>query len=93
MERLLVAAKELSEKVDSNETAAGDLLRQCESLQQELKAMKQVCTSKLSSSKVYGEPLRGTFHMSNKMTVVCRRKESDKSFLLLGPSTGLLCNL
>ena len=49
MERLLVAAKELSEKVDSNETAAGDLLRQCESLQQELKAMKQVGSSKLSS--------------------------------------------
>ena len=42
MERLLGAAKELSEKVDSNETAAGDLLRQCESLQEELKAMKQV---------------------------------------------------
>lgn len=56
MERLLGAAKELSEKVDSNETAAGDLLRQCESLQEELKAMKQVrgvnilyikCTRKL----------------------------------------------
>jgi hypothetical protein len=42
MERLLGAAKELSEKVDSNETAAGDLLRQCETLQEELKAMKQV---------------------------------------------------
>ena len=42
MERLLSAAKELSDKVESNETAAGDLLRQCESLQQELKAMKQV---------------------------------------------------
>ena len=42
MERLLSAAKELSDKVESNETAAGDLLRQCESLQQELKAMKKV---------------------------------------------------
>ena len=41
MERLLSAAKELSDKVESNETAAGDLLRQCESLQQELKAMKK----------------------------------------------------
>lgn len=42
MERLLAVAKELSEKVDSNETAAGELLRQCETLQEELKVMRQV---------------------------------------------------
>lgn len=72
MERLLVAAKELSEKVDSNETAAGDLLRQCESLQQELKAMKQVGRSKRSSFKFCGEPLRRIFRKSTKITVVCR---------------------
>lgn len=42
MERLLGATRELSEKVASNESAAGELLRQCESLQQELKAMRQV---------------------------------------------------
>ena len=56
MERLLVAAKELSEKVDGNETAAGDLLRQCESLQQELKAMKQVRAVTSLHLKFYGEP-------------------------------------
>lgn len=42
MERLLGATRDLSEKVASNESAAGELLRQCESLQQELKAMRQV---------------------------------------------------
>ena len=42
MERLLEASKELSVKVESNETAAGELLRQAETLQQELKAMRQV---------------------------------------------------
>ena len=36
------AVQELSEKVESNEGAAGELLRQCESLQEELKAMRQV---------------------------------------------------
>lgn len=42
MERLLEASKELSVKVEGNEAAAGDLLRQAETLQQELKAMRQV---------------------------------------------------
>ena len=42
MERLLGAARELSGKVETNESAAGDLLRQCESLQEELRAMRQV---------------------------------------------------
>ena len=42
MERLLGAARDLSEKVESNESAAGELLRQCETLQEELKAMRQV---------------------------------------------------
>ena len=42
MERLLGAARELSEKVESNEGAAGELLKQCETLQQELKTMRQV---------------------------------------------------
>lgn len=42
MERLLGSAQELSEKVASNESAAGELLRQCEALQQELHAMRQV---------------------------------------------------
>ena len=45
MERLLGVAKELSEKVDSNEVAAGELLRQCETLQEELKSMKHVSYS------------------------------------------------
>ena len=47
MDRLLGAAKELSRKVESNEGAAGELLRQAESLQQELKAMRQVGHSAL----------------------------------------------
>ena len=42
MERLLGAAKDLSTKVESNELAAGELLKQCETLQQQLKAMRQV---------------------------------------------------
>ncbi len=42
MERLLVTARELSTKVESNEAAAGDLLKQCETLQQQLKALRQV---------------------------------------------------
>ncbi len=42
MERLLEASKELSAKVDSNEAATSDLLRQTETLQQELKSMRQV---------------------------------------------------
>jgi len=42
MDRLLGAARDLSEKVESNESAAGELLRQCETLQEELKAMRQV---------------------------------------------------
>lgn len=42
MERLLGVVHDLSEKVESNEGAAGDLLRQCESLQEELKSMRQV---------------------------------------------------
>lgn len=43
MERLMETAKELSSKVESNEVAAGELLKQCETLQQQLKAMRQVC--------------------------------------------------
>lgn len=42
MEKVLGAAKELAMKVESNEGAAGELLKQCESLQQQLKAMRQV---------------------------------------------------
>lgn len=42
MDRLLGTARELSSKVDSNELAAGELLKQCETLQQQLKAMRQV---------------------------------------------------
>lgn len=42
MERLLSSAKELSSKVENNEAAAGELLKQCENLQQQLKAMRQV---------------------------------------------------
>lgn len=42
MERLLTTCKELSLKVESNEAAAGELLKQCETLQQQLKAMRQV---------------------------------------------------
>ena len=44
MERLLEASKELSDKVDSNESATTELLKQTESLQQELKSMRQVHT-------------------------------------------------
>lgn len=42
MERLLGTAKDLSSKVESNEVAAGELLKQCETLQHQLKAMRQV---------------------------------------------------
>ncbi len=42
MERLLSSANELSNKVENNEVAAGELLKQCEGLQQQLKAMRQV---------------------------------------------------
>lgn len=43
MDRLLGVAKELQKKVESNELAASELLKQCEVLQQELKSMRQVC--------------------------------------------------
>ena len=42
MDRLLSASKELSDKIDSNESAANELLHQCEVLQQNVKAMIQV---------------------------------------------------
>ena len=42
MERLLTISKELSQKVESNEGAANELLQQCEELQQKVKAMIQV---------------------------------------------------
>lgn len=42
MERLLSLSKELSQKVESNDAAASDLLHQCEELQQKVKAMIQV---------------------------------------------------
>lgn len=41
MDRLLGVAKELQKKVESNELAASELLKQCEVLQQELKSMRQ----------------------------------------------------
>ena len=42
MERLLTTAKELSSKVDSNELASRELLKECETLQHQLKVMRQV---------------------------------------------------
>lgn len=42
MERLLSVSRELRDKVEQNEGAAGELLRQCEELREELKAMRQV---------------------------------------------------
>ena len=42
MERLLSVSRELQDKVQQNESAAGELLRQCEELKEELKAMRQV---------------------------------------------------
>ena len=42
MDRLLNHCRELSKKVETNDSAASELLKQCESLQQELKAMRQV---------------------------------------------------
>ena len=42
MERLLTASKELSQKIETNENAASDLLHQCEVLQQDIKSMVQV---------------------------------------------------
>ncbi len=56
MERLLGTAKELSAKVDSNEVAAGELLKQCETLQQQLKAMRQV------TSRNYSLLVQGLFY-------------------------------
>ena len=59
MERLLSVSRELRDKVQQNEGAAGELLRQCEELKEELKAMRQVrahsvsvtyCTVSLSLS-------------------------------------------
>lgn len=41
MDRLLNHCRELSKKVETNDSAASELLKQCESLQQELKAMRQ----------------------------------------------------
>ncbi len=52
MERLLEASKELSDKVDSNESATTELLRQTESLQQELKSMRQVHTYIATSKRL-----------------------------------------
>ena len=48
MDRLLSASKELSDKIDSNESAANELLHQCEVLQQNVKAMIQVNLTTLS---------------------------------------------
>ena len=45
MERLLSVSRELRDKVQQNESAAGELLRQCEELREELKAMRQVSHS------------------------------------------------
>lgn len=45
MERLLSVSRELRDKVQQNESAAGELLRQCEELREELKAMRQVSRS------------------------------------------------
>ena len=42
MERLSSTARELSSKVESNEALAGDVLTQCEALQHQLEAIKQV---------------------------------------------------
>lgn len=42
MERLLSVSRELRDKVEQNDSAAGELLRQCEELREELKAMRQV---------------------------------------------------
>ena len=42
MERLLSCSKELAAKVENNDSAAEDLLKQCEALQQQLKAMRMV---------------------------------------------------
>lgn len=44
MERLLVASKELSQKIETNDNAASDLLHQCEVLQQDIKSMVQVAS-------------------------------------------------
>lgn len=35
-------SRELRDKVEQNDSAAGELLRQCEELREELKAMRQV---------------------------------------------------
>ena len=42
MDRLLSISRDLSQKVDTNETAANELLQQCEVLQQKIKAMIEV---------------------------------------------------
>lgn len=42
MERLLSVSRELRDKVQENESAVSELLRQCEELREELKAMRQV---------------------------------------------------
>ena len=50
-------AKELSSKVESNELAAGELLKQCETLQHQLKAMRQVLCLILSTPLKMYRPL------------------------------------
>ena len=42
MERLLSVSRELRDKVQENESAASELLKQSEELREELKAMRQV---------------------------------------------------
>lgn len=82
MERLLGAAKELSEKVDSNETAAGDLLRQCETLQEELKAMKQVSLkTKLSHTLIiYKAEKAAVFVLGNSSLEMCPQRVQITKF-------------
>ena len=41
----MTASKELSQKIETNENAASDLLHQCEILQQDIKSMVQVSGS------------------------------------------------
>lgn len=57
MERLLSVSRELRDKVQQNESAAGELLRQCEELREELKAMRQVSRTVWNYLAVVNGPL------------------------------------
>ena len=52
MERLLSISRELRDKVQENESAASELLKQSEELREELKAMRQVSARESEKGRI-----------------------------------------